>query len=164
MLSIPQFRRRITGNWRTLDDKSLSEVEQYYQRILLDLKRRCDERQTRLVVVNLALNQEGHWRANIARSDASMGEKLGIEITQEARDYASDFKFDLRVKSVTQVGAMTAKVARDVKVEYLDLSEDFRSIENYLPNNGHLSKEGHSRLAERLHRLLSSKPTPVRNQ
>lgn len=158
VLSIPKFRRRITGNWRTLDAASLSVAEQYYRRILLDLKRRCDERQTRLVIVNLALIQDGYWRANIARSIGSIGEKFGIEITQEARDYVSDFKLDLRAKSVAQVGAMTAVVARDVQVEYLDLSKDFRSIDNYLPNDGHLSPEGHRRLAERLNRLLSSNP------
>ena len=158
VLSIPRFRRRITGNWRTLDAASLSVAEQYYRRILLDLKRRCDKRQTRLVVVNLALNQEGYWRKNSGRWGARFAKKSSVEISKEARDYVSDFVLDLRVRSVAQVGAMTAVVARDVQVEYLNLSEDFRAVDNYLPNDGHLSREGHSRLAERLNRLLSSNP------
>ncbi len=158
LLSIPKMRRRITGNWLTLDDKPLSETEQYYRRILLDLKRRCDKRQTRLVVVNLALNQEGYWRKNSGEWGARFAEKSSVEISKEARDYVSDFVLDVRVRSVAQVGVMTARVVADVQVEYLDLSQEFHSIDNYLPNDGHLSLEGHRRLAERLNRLLSSNP------
>lgn len=156
VLSVPKLRRRITGNWRTLDGPSLSRVEHYYRRILLDLKHRCDARKAKLVVVNLALIQEDYWRANNARWGSQIEERLEFEITREARDYVLKSMFDLRARSAAQVGAVAAKVTRDIQIEHLDLSQDFRSIDNYLPNDGHLSRKGHEKLAERLHRMLSS--------
>ena len=162
IVSIDRVRDRLEGGWRGLDAADLAPAEQYYLQILRDLRDRCREKGTRLVLVNLALDQGEYWRADVDKTLAKIERRIDLAVTPEAEKYLAGFMYDARVKMAAQVGSVLAEVAREDQIDYLDLSALFTAGDNYLENDGHLSAIGHRRLADLLHGYLSRKQVTAR--
>jgi hypothetical protein len=157
IVSVPEVGEQLEKGWRGLDAADLARAGQYYRRILRDLHERCREKGTRLVLVNLALDQGKYWRVQIDEAVANMEKRVGLAVAPEAAQYVAGFIYDNRVKMTRQVGSVIAEVAREDGIDYLDLSAAFMEGDNYLEDDGHLSELGHRRLAEHLHGFLSRK-------
>jgi hypothetical protein len=157
IVSLPQFRDRLEKGWSSLDATDLERGEKYYRLILEDLHRRCREKGTTLVLVNLALDQGEYWRAEVHQAAANMEKRFGLAATKEAKEFVAGIMYGNRVQMAAQVGSVVAEVAREDRIDYLDLSALFMEGDNYLEGDGHLSERGHRRLAEHLHAFLSRK-------
>lgn len=154
-LGIPRLREVLAGGWSGVDEVALEAARAYQLRILGDLGRRCGERGARLVLVNLALDQGDFWRAQAREEAERKVRKSGFEATPGAKALLERFLYDARLRYAGQVGESVAAAARELGLEYLDLSRSFTAADNYLERDGHLNATGHRRLAGHLHRFLA---------
>jgi hypothetical protein len=157
LLLDPRFERFLDRRPGALRDQDLARGHDYYARILADLGRRCEAQGTRLVVIDIAEIDPGGALPDRERLERQLEQQLGADVPKAILDEVAAHLRSRREDTAARVRSLAADAARIAGVEWIDATGTWLDCAQCrLEHDGHLSPEGHLRLARFLDRLLAT--------